>query len=160
MARLESPSKRPTSRALGDHNDFTRSTDASHTVPQMTAVGRATGRADRQTGSSSRIRLHRRSSARRKRTGEDDLLARVDSRERPDHPINRLLACLDELHPFIRDPEPSLSVSGSDGPLCLRAGLFCLLFVFFCGIHSGKNSADVPVVCSKLLTSAKFSKTT
>lgn len=38
---------------------------------------------------------------------------------------------------------------------CVR-GLFCLLFVFFCEIHSGKNSADIPVVCSKLLTSANF----
>jgi hypothetical protein len=59
------------------------------------------------------------------------LLARVDSRERSDHSVNRLIACLDELHPFRRDPEPSLPVSGSDCLHCLRAGFFRPLFVFF-----------------------------
>ena len=87
------------------------------------------------------------------------LLARVDSRERSDHSVNRLIACLDELHPFRRDPEPSLPVSGSDCLHCLRAGFFRPLFVFFWGAHSAKNNAHVPVVCSKLLTSAEFFKT-
>jgi hypothetical protein len=80
------------------------------------------------------------------------LPAPVDSREGSHHAADRLIACLGELHPFLRDPKPCFPIARAPRSLCLLAGFACFVPIFFCRTHRGILRPGRETVCSKLLT--------
>jgi hypothetical protein len=104
----------------------------------------ATDRADLRIGSSS--------PGGRRGLGTMILPARIDSREGSHHAADRLIACLGELHPFLRDPKPCFPIARAPRSLCLLAGFACFVPIFFCRTHRGILRQGREIVCSKLLT--------